>query len=114
MSIGTSGTLFKQRFPAPHKGGVTVTIEQYPCFPSTDPVSILLKGKVMRTTLTIEVRYDTKLDDAERRQAFLDLAILRGRELYGQAAMLAEQAPSVVVTTIGREGKRTYPLFDGE
>lgn len=100
--------IFDERF---HNGGVRIELENQVII-NRDPVAILLGDtKTMRTTLTIEVRYDTKLNDDERREAFLKLALMRGRELYGQAAMLADKPPEVTVVTIGRDGKKTYPLF---
>jgi hypothetical protein len=66
----------------------------------------------MRCTFNIELRVDINSTDDALRKAFIDMMLMKARELYGPAAMLAKTTPLISASIISAtDGKVELPLF---
>lgn len=66
----------------------------------------------MRCVFQTELKVDIDTTDDALRKAFIDLVLMKAREVYGVAGMLAKTAPSMQVSCMSRNGKEVIPMFD--
>ena len=66
----------------------------------------------MRCVFQTELKIDIDTTDDALRKAFIDLVLLKAREVYGVAGMLAKGQPVVTCSVIDRNGREKLPLFD--
>lgn len=67
----------------------------------------------MRCVFKTELKVDIDTTDDALRKAFIDLVLVKAREVYGVAGMLAKGTPVMQVTVIDRSGEHAVPLFAG-
>ena len=65
----------------------------------------------MRCLFAMELKVDIDTTDDPLRKAFIDLVMLKAREVYGVAGMLAKTAPMMQVSMTTRNGKEVIPMF---
>ena len=70
-------------------------------------------ANTMRVVFQTELKVDIDTTDDSLRKAFIDLILLKAREVYGVAGMLAKGTPVMQVFVIDRDGKQPIPLFAG-
>jgi hypothetical protein len=66
---------------------------------------------IMRTVFTIELKADIDMTDDARRKVFIDLVLEASRQIYGQATMVARNAPAITVSAVSRQGKESFNVF---
>lgn len=71
------------------------------------------EGTYMRCLFNTQIAVDIDTEDDALRKAFIDLIVLKARELSGVATMLSKGAPKIEVSMVNRDGKTIIPLFAG-
>ena len=66
----------------------------------------------MRCVFQTEMKVDIDTSDDALKKAFIDLVLMKAKEAYGVAGMLAKGSPIMIVSFISRDGKEIIPLFD--
>lgn len=70
------------------------------------------KDKTMRCVFETQLKVDIDTTNDKLRKAFIDLVLLKAREAYGVAGMLAKGTPVIQVAMISRDGREDIPLFE--
>ena len=65
----------------------------------------------MRCVFETQLKIDIDTTDDALRKAFIDLVMLKAREVYGVAGMLAKGTPVMQVSIIDHNGREKLPLF---
>jgi predicted DNA-binding protein (UPF0251 family) len=72
---------------------------------------VTMEATAMRIVYTTELKIEVNANSMELRDTFTKLVIAAAEQIYGSAAMLSKEAPTITCAQTSREGKTVLPLF---